>query len=222
MIMNPFRFASASSAGADDYDSMYESRSALTTIQKQHFVEWFSGSALDSIWTTTNLQGTNTFAMNDAVNGGFRITTSTASSDKGIIHFNDINQYAYNGSVFIAVIESGGIGGVRTGFRSVHSGDSTECSLLNMDSGLTNIQLRTADASTTSTTDTGTPIAVHGNPLVMKIELDGSNNILTIDGVVEVTKSTNRPTVVQQPTSSMTGKASADTLDHRYMECYNT
>jgi hypothetical protein len=38
--------------GADDYASMYESRSALTTVQKQHFVEWFSGSALDSIWTT--------------------------------------------------------------------------------------------------------------------------------------------------------------------------
>jgi hypothetical protein len=50
MIMNPFRFASV--AASTEYASMYESRSALTTVQKQHFVEWFSGSALDSIWTS--------------------------------------------------------------------------------------------------------------------------------------------------------------------------
>jgi hypothetical protein len=88
---------------ADDYDSMYESRSDLTTVQKQHFVEWFSGSALDSIWTERDLVGTGTFAMDDSVDGGYKISAGSGGTDQQQIDFNGIRHYEEQGCVMIAV-----------------------------------------------------------------------------------------------------------------------
>ncbi len=77
--------------------SIIEARQPFGSPINQHFVEWFSGDALDSIWTQTDEQGINTFAMDDIIDGGFKITTGTTSSDRGHINFNAIQHYSNTG-----------------------------------------------------------------------------------------------------------------------------
>ncbi len=69
-IMNAARYTAAP---ADVFASIYEAKQALTTVQKQRFVEWFSGDALDSIWTQTNSVGTGTFGMQDDIDGDSKL-----------------------------------------------------------------------------------------------------------------------------------------------------
>jgi hypothetical protein len=213
------------SAGETEFDSMYESFNPLTTVNKQHFVEWFSGSALDSIWTQTNIVGTGGFVMEDSVDGGFKLSCGTNVNDHSEIDFNNKRQYAHNGSVFITVTKKGATGGsdlaTYYGFVSnITSGATNEAGI--SDSSFGNASLSTADASTRSltggTVNTGTAWHTH------KIETSASNVVWYVDGVLNVTKTTNRPTITMQPHARIlnTSTSGIDDMWIRYMECYNT
>jgi hypothetical protein len=197
--------------GADDYASMYESRSALTTVQKQHFVEWFSGSALDSIWTKV---GSDTTQMEDTVDGGYSIDGDT---DTGI-YFNDKRQYAHNGSEFIIVTKRVGTGGVITGFSDGNSYTTVrnEAGSYNNSSN-TYYQAMTSDTSTQSTLDTD--VTVDTTWRTHKGVLGEEDFKLYIDGVLKVTKTTNLPIAKMQP---MNIAFSSGTCHLRYFEAYNT
>ena len=217
-LINPYRFA----AGATEFDSMYESFNPLTTVNKQHFVEWFSGSALDSIWTQTDVAGTGTFAMDDTVDGGFKITTGASGSNESNINFNNKRQYEETACVCIAVWKT-----FATSLQETHVGLSANITsypvnsaALYVDNG-GNFNIRTADGSTSSQTSTGT--AVDTNFHSYKIECKSADIEMSVDGVKTNDKTTNRPTIPMQPFSAVRHiSGGAQSTSTRYMECYNT
>ena len=214
--------------GADEYTSMYESRSALTTIQKQHFVEWFSGNALDSIWT---FNGTNNGGMADSADGGYRVLPSSGANV--IMYFNNKRQYAYNGSVCIAVAT--GVSDTRmdmlVGFSadSEFSGGTTDKSVYKSDNGGGSLKMNTSDGSTETATSTtrGSPIASsfhNGTFITVKIENNASSTQFSINGVVDGTITTTLPNADMQPAMEVRS-ISGDGDDYgaiRYLEAYNT
>lgn len=204
-------------AGATEFNSMYESFNALTTVNKQHFVEWFSGDAIDSIWTKI---GTGTAQMEDSVDGGFSFESPTGNVTG--YYFNNKRQYAHNGSVFITVAQrinatSGMIVGLNDG--SNWDNPRNEAGVQN-DTSNTYYVAISSDSTTQSTTNTS--VSVDTSWRVHKGELDGTDLKLTIDGTLEATKTTNMPTAKMQPQFlsyyvSGNGKGAL-----RYYEAYNT
>jgi len=72
---------------------MYESFNDLTTVNKQHMVEWFSGNALNTDrWQLQNNTALPTVAMQDSINGGL-LMTNTGAGSGGSLVFNGIKQY---------------------------------------------------------------------------------------------------------------------------------
>lgn len=204
-------------------ESVYELFNELTTVAKQHFWEWFSGSDLRSIWTKTEVVGTATFAMNDSVNDGFRITADGGANREGMINFNNKRQYAHDNAIFISVMKD-----VQNTAYTAYSGfadslvgvngDSPEIAQVYNFSVNTNKGLRTGDATTKSTTESS--VALDTVFTTYKIENGSADIKLTINGVLEVTKTTNRPTVKLQPVCGVFGNAKS--VDIRYLEARNT
>jgi hypothetical protein len=189
---------------------------------KQHFVEWFSGSALDSIWTETLVTGTPTFTMADAVDEGFAITTSAGVFDSGSINFNDKRPFSNTGSVIIVIPRC-----VESTNRKYFCGLADGVSLGNNyavvlnETGLTNYAIITNDGSGSSTIESS--IVTDEVFRVCKIELDGTDAKLTIDGSLEVTKTTDLPTTKLQPIFRVENKvATVRNYRIKYLEAYNT
>ena len=202
-------------------DSIYELINAPTNVMKQHFVEYFSGDALDTYrWTSTQVNSPATFAM---IDGGFRITADSGANNEGMINFNNIRPFSHTGSVAIWIEKDvqtssyTGYCGLANGITGVDS-DFPEIALLYNWSVNTNMGLRTGDASTKSTTESS--VALDTNWHCHKIELTSSNVTHTIDGVLETTKTTNRPTAKLQPVAGVFGNGKS--IDVRYCEAYNT
>ena len=209
------------------FPSVYEMTNPLTTVRKQHFWEYFSGATLNSRWTQTNVTGTGTFAMADSVDGGFSISSGANANDESYINFNNKRQYEETGCVAIFVSKkffTGGSDGIEMGgLRSNITGGNTDNALVQNSSGGSELtELRTSDASTSSTTasDVSGDTSFHS----YKIECSATDVKLTIDGVLKITKTTNRPTIPMQPFYGVLNSAvaGADEVNIRYMECYNT
>jgi hypothetical protein len=217
--------ASGKLTAVPEFESMYESFNPLTTVNKQHFVEWFSGSALDSIWTV-NISGSGSATMQDVVNGGLRILFSTGTNNSTDIDFGDKRQYAHDGSVFISVCATN-MDYTQTnhfcdiGFTSPTFRSSTRNVAINYHTGETFIRVR-SNSGATSYSDTS--VTADNTKRVVKLELDGTDIKAHIDGVLEVTKTTNLPDTKMQPFAQAwhgTGGV-ASGIDVNYMECYNT
>lgn len=82
--------------------SIIEAQQPLGSPINQHFWEWFSGDALDSIWTQNNELGTPIFQMADAIDEGFEIVTDTVET--GSMDFNNIRHYSNTSAVFIMAV----------------------------------------------------------------------------------------------------------------------
>ena len=82
-------------------------------------------------------------------------------------------------------------------------------------------KLRTADASTVSQTDT--TVARNTNFNLFKHEMKPSSAELSINGVFQLSKTTNLPASDLQPVSfAWNENGNRDYLHIRYMEAYNT
>ena len=206
----------------DTQESLYEQLYSLSTIAKQRFVENFSGDSLDTDrWQTTNVSGTGTFAMADSADEGFSITTGGSSGNISNITFNNKRPFSKTGSVCIAIYRRVNTGLVRTGFASDTADANTSQAYSDNNAGNTHYKLFTAGGGFTST---ATSINTDTNFHVHKIELTSSNAQLTIDGNLEVTKTTNLPPNDLQPKMNVYRNPSTGTHESRikYMECYNT
>jgi hypothetical protein len=221
--------ASGKLTAVPEFESMYESFNPLTTVNKQHFVEWFSGSVLDSIWTVTDLTGSNSSGMSDTVDGGYNITTGATSGNTRFINFNNKRQYSHNSSVMICIMKRNGEASHNMGCgfsddnaKSYSDTGTFNFSMVENRHALSTVALKTADGTTPSRTqgsEIGRTTTWHSH----KIVNGASNVILTNDGVEDVVKTTNLPTAKMQPIFSMQGTASATASGNvRYMECYNT
>ena len=187
---------------------------------KQHFIEWFSGKQLPSYWTTGTISGSPAFAMVDAVDGGFGITCN-AGGEQGYIAFNNKRQFSPTASEIIFVMKRTGTSCVGYGgFYNAPVG-ATELADWRNDTRETYTQLFTADAGTR--TGISTTTAIHTNWATGKIVCGSSNIKLYEDGVLGISKTTNRPTTKMQPTLTNVSLTTSDHLvSFRYCEAYNT
>ena len=78
----------------------------------------------------------------------------------------------------------------------------------------------TSDGSSHSRTPLASATAMGSGFRVGKVECGSANIKLSVDGVLEVTKTTNSPSAKLQPKFSVYGNTK--TASVRYMEAYNT
>jgi hypothetical protein len=207
------------------YDSIYGSFSPTSSVLNQHLVEWFSGRKLPSYWTLSNINGGTSGAMDDNIDGGYKISFSTQNSAWGGITMNNIRQYAHDGSVAIGVVKKTfgtGSGGGHFGFSGTIDTSQAQTASFVSDTGQnTNFALRTEAASGTSSESS---ITIDENWHSVKINVQSSSAVLTIDGAISVTRSATLPTTSMQPIYYGI-KRSTDAGDYisiRYLEAYNT
>jgi len=204
--------------------SMYESFNPLTTINKQHFVEWFSGSVIDSIWTFTNVTATGSSGMVDAVDEGAFVKTAASNNAHVALDFNNKRQYAHDNSIMIGVTKrnntvSDEMVGFSSGVNILDAvNDTVFYSQVNTDTFKT---LRSSEGTTLSATVSDVVIGTTFTG--WKIENSSANLKLTLSGVLKVTKTTNRPNTNMQPSVSCRAReASAKETRVRFLEVYNT
>lgn len=203
------------------FASIYEMFNPLTTIAKQRRVEWFDGNTLNTIiWNFTDIVGTGSSAMGDGVDLGLVITTGATDDNESSINHNDIRQYSEIGAISILIAKAIANSRFRAGF-SEDADMSNSFALVDMDADNTNYELATDDGTTESSS--ASSIAIDASFHTHKIENGSANIKLTIDGVLEVTKTTNRPDVTQQPFFAVKARsAGAKTGNISYGEWFNT
>lgn len=204
------------------FNSVYEMFNPLTETRKQRFWDWFSGDALKSYWDTEGFGSAGTYVIDDSVDGGLKITTGTSSGNQATLNFNNINQYDNQNSVSIDVVKRIDTSTrLDAGFITLSNNFGTNIGVMINNTDNTNIELRTADATTLS--ETAGSVAVHTNWFVSKLQFTSSNAKMTLDGVLDVTKSSNLPADDLQPVVSViSNSAGAKSGAIRYCEVYNT
>ena len=208
------------------FPSVYEMTNPLTTVRKQHFWEYFSGATLNSRWTTSNITHTGTYAMVDEADEGFSILSSTNGARSAIGFNNLARQYAPRASVAIFDLKR-----MTDASHDSYAGfkfDDTNSSFLNtvlasQASYATNIGLYTGASTGTPSNQTDSNVARDTAWHNYKIENGSANIKLSIDGVVKITKTSERPVKKMQPfvLNSTNTSASKETRI-KYFEAYNT
>ena len=208
------------------FPSVYEMTNPLTTVRKQHFWEYFSGATLNSRWTFADYSSTGSGAMSDSVNGGYIVTTGSATNARSGISFNSVKPFAHDGSVMIASVKRNTANSfINTGFSesSDIAGTTTNSIFYENDTSDTFIQLYNKGTGSALTTVTDVPI--HTNYTDVKIELLSSTTArMSLDGVLKVDITTSLlPTVALQPNFLVLRRSSGNATGNiKYMECYNT
>ena len=199
---------------------------------KQHFIEWFSGKQLPSYWDgSTGYSGGATGAMLDEVDGGFKMSTVSAQWARQTWWFGGKNQYSAGGSELISVFKFDNNENVYlVGFSDETdlAGSATahiataECRKSANSAGQTYFTLYTNDGSNNSRLPS--TVTLDTNWHTFKVtNTSGANTLLSIDGVLEVTKSTNKPTDPMCPAFIVDAQtAHVATAQIRYLEAYNT
>ena len=89
------------------FGSVYEITNPLSTVAKQHFVEWFTGKELPTTrrWALTDNGGNNTGSTtHDGVDGGYTLEgTGSGSTQQYLLSFNDKKLFSHTGSAIIWV-----------------------------------------------------------------------------------------------------------------------
>jgi len=202
-------------------DSVYEILDPLSTVRKTKFWDWFDGNDLRSWWTKT-FTGSGTIVMSDAVDGGALFTTGASSGNNCRLHFNDIRHYDQNASRIIAVWRD--ISTVSARFRCGFGNDNNLAAhfmLWQMDTVATFFTIRSEDATTATSTDSSIPtdFVFH----IFDMEINSTNIIGRMDGVLEITKSDRHPEATLQPlVHTSTQTTAAKTGELLYMEAFST
>ena len=193
------------------------------TARRQHFWEYFSGATLNSRWTFNDLSGTGGLVrIQDVVNEGIYLQSGTSSSaDRAGINFNNKRLFSHDSSVSIVMGKESGGSIAYFGLGNIidpNQSSPTNISVHRLQNNGYYFQLKTADNTSASTQDS--TVSPNSGFHVFKI-INGSSNISSsIDGIVQTTKTSNRPTLAMQPILAVEGQGGNCKI--RYMECYNT
>ena len=192
-------------------------------LQKQRFVENFSGSALDTDrWEYRNVTGSGTGAMADSVDDGYEIKPSSGGADQSQIDFNGIKQYSPTGCAMISVAKSSSVSANHHVLGLINNHllniSSAQTDSIIIDTSAGNFRALSGDNGTWSSA--GTVISNDTNFHVFKVEASSSNILYYADGLLRITKTTNRPTLKLQP--RFVARYASSTLSVRYAEVYNT
>ena len=205
------------------FDSLYQTHDLISVVSKQRMVEYFSGSAINADrWTSTNVTGTGSFAMDDSINGGFVITSGSSSGDRQQINFNDKRQYNNEGSSIIGIIERVDNAQVKFGLFNQGTTDNN-INRAFVENGATQTYYRLGTADGSSQTMTDTDVGVDTTKRIINIVLTDENCKLYIDGTLKATSTSNLPADKLQPVfqnraltnAAVTGKI-------QYCEVHNT
>ena len=203
-----------------DYPSYYEMFNPLTSVAPSHFVEWFDGSALN---TNRWHASFGTVTIIDGIGEGLKQTTGSTIYDKAGVYFNNKRQYDPRNCEIIFITKTEGSNQhVNVGIADNADIRNTATSMqaLEMNSDRTYFGLASNDTVVSSVLDS--TVARDTSYHVYKITGGASNIKMSIDGVLEVTKTTDRPTAICQPaTFTLTTDASQAHDYVRYLECYN-
>lgn len=205
-------------------ESLYEQLFALTTVMKQRVVDNFDGDSLNERWTEHIQFSSPTFAMSDAVDEGFKISVNAVSAAEGGIFFNNIRQYSAIASIIIGEIKAVQSTDIKSaiGMFDDNVGAIVDFMFAGaLTDGQTNYIIRTGNSggNSTSASSIALDTIFHNH----KVELASADSKYTIDGILEVTKTTDLPTGNLQPTFYVRNFAAVakDGLI-RYLEAFNT
>jgi len=199
--------------------SIYELLNPLGTVAGQSIVSRFTGDSLESRWNYTDIVGTGSGAMEDAVNEGYQITTGATDDDESGINFNDIRPFSNTSSFMIASVKRDATARLRVGF-SENTDMSNSFVLIENDFDDTNYQIVSDDGTTESTTNGLTSVDTSWH--THKLRVFSTSLTLHIDGSFEAVKTSNLPDFRQQPFFSVKARsAGAKTGNIRYLEAVN-
>ena len=236
---NPTGWSGTAQAGGNGSDGIviirYKTNSGITAtggtitnvstggLSNQRVVENFSGSALDSDrWEYRNVVGSGTGAMADSVDDGYEIKPSSGGADQSQIDFNGIKQYSPTGCAMISVAKSSSVSANHHVLGLINNHllniSSAQTDSIIIDTSAGNFRALSGDNGTWSSA--GTVISNDTNFHVFKVEASSSNILYYADGLLRITKTTNRPTLKLQP--RFVARYASSTLSVRYAEVYNT
>ncbi len=187
---------------------------------KQHFIEWFSGKQLPSYWTQVNTSGTGIIAMEDSVDGGFSITSGATVANNTQITFNNKRQYNPTSCEIISVMRRN-TGGTLSVSAMANTAAVTS-QFFDMEDD-TSDGFKTLGSANATFSQISSDVVSNTDWTNYKGVVSASDIKMYINGVLKVTKTTNRPSLVLQPTlMSKSRTAGAKQTSFRYLECYNT
>lgn len=220
-------------------DSLYEQLQAFTSVQKQRFVENFSGDTLDTDRWGIGFQDDstgNTWNMADEVDGGLKLQCGTAATNQalymsfmsgtsnGTVTTIPVKPFAHDGSVMISVWKLNSITSHATaggGLAQDGRGDVAGANMAYVHGGTSSAKfsLRTSNNSgqqeeTPSSVNDDTDWHTH------KIECKSSTVDYSIDGLLSVTADDKLPEAKMAPIFN--SHKSGSSMQVRYVECYNT
>ena len=204
---------------------MYESFNDLTTVNKQHFVEWFTGNTLRTdTWNITNSHAGYTIEMDDSENGGLKLINNAVHTKVSVIANDDIRQYSPTANCVVSVFRSNPTsGGTMVGLgKTWDNQSSVDSATMQIDAGYSNVvQTLSSDGTTQSVTSTG--FTADANNHVYKLECTSTALNPTIDGVTRTSKTTNRPADPLMPVvKAYSYSGNTTQLNINYYEVYNT
>ena len=172
-------------------------------------------------WRQNSITGTGTYAMADSIDGGFVLTAGAGGSDLASIDFNDIRQFSPTASTCVVVAKStaskqSSWGMINTVSSGIH-GIKTVINSTNTDP----VRLYTSDGTESAQTATSFLCSTaQASFNTYQMLLASSNAYLSINGVLQATKSNNMPTLSMQPFAYV--RLSGGITHINYMEAYNT
>lgn len=200
--------------------------SLLTKI----FEHFFSGNAIDALWTLTDTAGVGSAVQQDGINGGVRLTSGATLNNNSSINQNGKRNFdPADCTIYLLFIyEAALLQSVSFGLASTLSGlagtsHNVGVSIIRNTADF--ISIRTGDGTTNS--DTSSDVSANTtDPIPAKIISNGTNARLFLieNGVwtLKVTKTTNLPISACQPVmTSFTDEAVAHFIEALYMKVLN-
>lgn len=167
------------------------------TISRTHFVEYFDGDVLDSIWEQNNIIGTGTFAMVDAQGEGFSLAVDAINPQlSSITASNSLQHFDPADSIIESVQRrSSAQGTVQWGLGNRTDGDlgNTLDQSATFQEVSTQTFMRLSTINGLNQTTVNTSIAVNTNFHHTIIDLSATNVKGIIDGILEGTITTDLP-----------------------------
>ena len=209
------------------FSSVYEMTNPLTTVRKQHWWEWFSGDDLKTTSQFTSINASPTGAMDDAVDGGYKVSFSSSASSWGGITHNNIRQFQEDNVVAIWVVKrtmTTDAGGYWAGVSNVINTTQNDTMAVSTNTNVSSNFFLYLKGGITSNTDSTTPVATDDNWHVTKVEADGTDIKMYIDGALEATVAGTMGTTKVQPscTGIHTPATAGASISIRYGEVYST
>jgi len=196
------------------FGSVYEITNPLSTVAEQRFVEWFSGTGVDSKrWSLEERTGNTTGSgMHDGLNGGYLLVGSVAgTTQQALLTFDDTKQYhgsGTDGSTIIWVCRlvspMPNSANVATqgawGMMGTHPSYWLNGIKINVPTGdASYIGFYTMNHATEAGTNTDMPVGLAMSSRTYQLEQNNANANCYIDGQIKATRTSGMSIYDMQP-----------------------